>query len=322
MAITPNLQPQRVGDLDLTRVHHLGVNTVGIDVWWDVDGATQSHVTPGANTTSDTDLELSIQGARALGLRVMLTPHVWCPSCLALGKSDWAGKLEPTDRAEFFREYRSMIDHYATIAGQTGVWLFVIGHEMGTLQGETAQWRTVAHSVRPLLHGPIAYGMDWQTMAGYAPMPAYWDAVDVVGISAYFPLSDAARPSVGDLKAAWKASQDRRFLFQPWVSKLAALAQATRKPILFAEVGYLSSTYAGKEPFNPNAAYQSDQQVQANLYQALLETFEPQPWWMGVVWWSWDLNDPGQTGYTPRTKLAEQLLIRWYRQAWRPASTG
>lgn len=311
MGVAPPSQPQAVTNLEFPRIRRDGLNTVSIDVWWDVDGATQSHVVPGALTISDQALVSTIKSAHAAGLRVTLTPKVWCPSC----SRNWSGVLKPKNVGQFFREYRAMVDRYAGIAQQQHVWLFLIGHEMNTLQGNAPEWREVARQTRLRFKGLITYDIDWSTLAGYAPMVAFWDAVDLASVSAYFPLSDAARPSGADLLAAWDSSRSAQFRGQRWYDKLAALSWTSKRKVLFAEAGYLSSTHAAMRPYDPGSFQQADQWAQVTAYQALLKRFENVSWWAGTIWWEWGLESA--SAYTPRDKLAEQFLHGWYHDGVR-----
>ena len=311
--------PQQVIANDLPRMLRTGVNTGMIDVWWDVDDENASTMHPGTITTSDADIALAIQRAKAAGLRVMFEPKIWCPKCQPL---HWRGILKPKNRKAFFRNYRAMINHYARIAQDEGVEVYFIGSEMNTLQGDTAEWREIATQARERFRGRLAYEVNWDTWSE----PKFWDAVDLVSVSAYFPLSDAARPKLADLKAGWRSSRTKDFRNRNWFEDMATLARTTGKQVLFGECGYLSSTYAARRPYDESARYEPDQQLQADAYQALLETFEGEPWWAGVIWWEWyptTGSDPGEsTTYSPRDKLAEQLLTAWYANAWRPGSPG
>jgi murein DD-endopeptidase MepM/ murein hydrolase activator NlpD len=314
MGIMPSAQPQPVTNTDLGRLRSDGINTASIDAFYDVDGATQSHVTPGERTLPDAVIAQTIKAAQQAGQRTILTPKVWCPSC----SRTWRGKLQPQNVNQFFDEYRAFVTHYAALARQNGVSLFMIGTEMNSLQGNTAQWRQTAHAVRGQYKGSIGYNIDWSTLAGFGDPVRFWDEVDIASVSAYFPLSDAARPSVADLMASWQSSQTAKFRGLRWVDRLAALAWTSKKQVMFGEAGYVSSTYAAREPFNDSFYAGPGQDVQRNAYQALLSTFEGKSWWQGVVWWEWVMNDPGKSTYSPRDKLAESFMKSWYRDGWRP----
>src|SRR5437764_221467 len=69
----------------------------------------------------------------------------------------WRGDVQPTAVAAFFASCRNMVNHYADIAAQGGAWLLVIGSEMSSVQGETAQWREVAHQARSRFSGLLTY---------------------------------------------------------------------------------------------------------------------------------------------------------------------
>lgn len=309
--------PQTLIAHDLPRIRRVGVNTGMIDVWWDVDRKDATTMHPGRITTSDAGLLLAMQQARAAGLKLMFEPKLWCPSCRPL---HWRGVLEPDDRKAFFRAYRSMTNHYADLARRGGVDTYFIGSEMTSLQGSTSEWLEVARQARARFPGRLAYEANWDV----ANKVGFWKAVDVVSVSAYFPLTDVGRPTVPELKAGWRSSRAKAFKGRNWVREMATLARSTKKPVLFGEAGYISSTYAARQPFDESQRVKPDQQVQANAYQALLETFEGEPWWMGVVWWEW-FDQPGSDPltamtYTPRDKLAEQLLTAWYSRGWRPSA--
>ena len=297
---------------DLGRMRRVGLNAAAVDVFWYVDGISASSVHPGPATLSDADLEAAIASARSVGMRVVLTPKVFCPSCR---QASWRGILTPRDQAAFFLSYRSMIRHYAELAQRNNVWLFFIGSEYNTLQGAADQWRLVARDVRSLFAGHIGYEVNWDVWN----QVGFWDAVDVVGISAYFPLTDAQHPTVDELKAGWIQSSDARFLGQTWLGDLTSLATSTGKPILFGEIGYPTWTFAAREPFEPNRKHRApDDQGQAAGFQAALETFENQPWWLGAIWWEW--KDTG--AFTFRDRPAERFLTRWYVDGWRPAGVA
>lgn len=295
---------------DLGRMRRVGLNTASLDVFWYVDGITATTVHPGKITLSDAEIDDAVASARAVGMRVMLTPKLYCPDC---ARASWRGILQPSDRRAFFTAYRDMINHYAGIAQRDGVWLYFIGSEYNSLEGAPDEWREVARQVRLVYDGKIGYEVNWDVWNEVT----FWDAVDVVGVSAYFPLSDADRPSVEELKAGWISSNDKKFAGETWYGDLASLAKSTGKPILFGEVGYPTWVRTAQEPFEPARKDRAaDVGGQANAYEAVLETFEGQPWWLGAIWWEYR----DSSAYSFKDRPAEQLLARWYVDGVRPAS--
>jgi hypothetical protein len=311
--------PQQVIANDLPRMKGDGINTGTIDVWWDVDKQDSSSVHPGSITPSDADLVVAIQRVKTAGMKVMFEPKVWCPSCQPM---HWRGILKPKNRTAFFESYRKMINHYADLSQQSGVDVYFIGSEMNTLQDATDEWKRTAQEARQRYKGRLAYEVNWDVWNEVK----FWDAVDVVSVSAYFPLSDLESPTVEELKAGWQASRAKEFKGHTWAKNMATLARTTGKQVLFGECGYLSSTYAARKPYDESQRFDPDQQVQANAYQALLETFDHESWWMGVVWWEWVPETGSDSGssmtYSPRDKQAEKLMSAWYARGWRPGAPG
>jgi hypothetical protein len=52
---------------------------------------------------------------------------------------------------------------------------------------------------------------------------------------------------------------------------------------------------------------------QADCYEAAFEAWSKETTWMqGIFWWNWPVPAPGDTGYTPRNRLAEDVLRTWF----------
>ena len=181
---------------------------------------------------------------------------------------------------------------------------------------QATRWRALIARVRAVYSGPLFLAAN----AGQLRNITFWDALDAIGVDAYYGLGDATLPlttvpSVADLVTAWA----------PIATDLAALAAETGKQILFTEVGYQSRPSCHVRPWGTvvhdpldDSAWLEDHDpaCQANAYEALLRTFSGQSWWGGVFWWLWR-GDPtaGGTGcsdFSPHGKPAEVVLRRWY----------
>ena len=288
-----------------------GVNTVSLFVWWMTQQPTSTTISPFDATESDANLTADIAAAHADGLKVVLTPIFLCGGC----EGGWRGVMQPSNVPAFFASYRAFMNHYAQLAQADDVWLLFVGSEMTSLQGQTAQWESVISNARQYYSGKIGYEQNWDVVG----QPQFLSDVDVVGVSAYYPLDDAAEPSESQLLSDWTNSQNATYKGHNWVGGLQHLASSTGKPILFGEVGYMASDYAASHPFDNNYI-NVNPTLQANLYQALLTTFSGYSWWMGVTWWNWS-DTPGD-GRTPRGRAAETLLHNWYVNGWRPTTTS
>jgi hypothetical protein len=224
-----------------------------------------------------------------------------------LGNDEQAWKL-------WFESYTKFITHYAALAENISADYFAIGNEMYEASAREADWRAVVSAVRKVYHGRITYAahiFDVFTLT-------WWDAVDVIGVNAYFPISDKDDPTLAELKSGWL----------PHVTKLENLSEKWNKPILFTELTYASlrgaSYWGGWMP--PLCVHpQLDLQVQADLYQALLDTFTGKPWWLGIFWWAWSA-DPAEGGPydgtgSPLGKPAEDVLRYYYSGSPRLTAT-
>ena len=313
-SLGPFAQQQRTAGVENRRIKSTGANTVSLSVWWEFDERT-STARPGEMTNPDREVRLAIQSVRANGMSAAILPLLMCTSC----ETNWRGSIEPSNKTAFYESYRGMIERYAKIAQEEGVSLLFVGSEMSSTQGDTAEWREIAATARSVYSGAIAYDVNWDAVDGVK----FWDAVDIPSISAYFPLSDKRSPNLDTLKRAWHKSEVEHWMGRNSVAEVQKLASRTGKRVLFGEAGYRSIDWGTKLPFDyahdegdPNPA------LQADAYQALIETFDDKPYWRGVLWWEWDLNTSNperETGFTPRGKAAEDVVRAWYAEGIRPS---
>ncbi|HVA42826.1 MAG TPA: hypothetical protein VNF50_05030 [Acidimicrobiales bacterium] len=302
-------------DRALARIKADGLNTVSLFVWWLTTGPTSDTLAPYQGTQSDASLDAEIRTARADGLAVSLTPVFYCSGC----QGGWRGTMEPSDAMVFFAAYGAFVDHYATLAQRDGASTFYVGSEMSSLETDTSQWRSVISAVRSRFHATLAYEENWDVLG----QARFLSDVDLIGISAYFPLDDGASPALSRLLTDWTSSQSSSAPGRNWVGELAGLAQRTGRPIVFGEAGYMSGDFAARQPFLDFQG-QADWQLQSDLYQALLETFSGRSWWRGVDWWEWfpSSGSVADDSRTPEAKTAESLLKDWYGRGWRPSDPG
>ncbi|MFJ9116357.1 glycoside hydrolase family 113 [Streptomyces sp. NPDC102394] len=250
-------------------------------------------------TASDGSLRRIVRRAHALGLKVMIKPHVDLP-----GDEDRAD-IRPRDRAAWFASYRRFITHYADLAAGTGAERLAVGTELAGVSGDRADWQSVIRAVRDHYDGPLTYAANYDE---YRKIH-FWKDLDLIGIDAYWPLSDKPTTDPARLSRAWKPIRD----------ELAAYAHAQNRRILFTEAGYVSQRGATTAPYSWTVSHDPAPAEQAAAYKALLDSFTGVRWWAGVCWWMWDdWPDSGETpvklAYTPRGKPAEEVL----REKWGP----
>lgn len=234
--------------------------------------------------------------ARRRGLAV-----VWMPR-LALaeaGADDWRGNLSPQDRGRFWRSYRDAIVSHARWAAEEGVALFAIGSELSSLSGpETAsRWAAIAEAVRGEVDAPLAFVANHDALDQRGP----FGAVDVVGVSAYFPVGR-------DPRRAWRDAAER----------MAALAEETGKPLVVFELGCPSRVGALQSPWDDTVATPVDLEGQRRYFAAARRALVGQRWLHGLfVWEAFGPGGPHDRSYTPFGKPAAREVARllWGRHS-------
>ncbi|WP_229728591.1 glycoside hydrolase family 113 [Hymenobacter glacieicola] len=257
---------------------------------------------------SDRGLTLTSQRARQRGIRTLLKPHLW----LRGGSGTWPGDVKmnsEVDWQRWFASYSVFMLHYARLAETSGMEALCIGTELQHSVGHEAEWRALIAQVRAVYHGQLTYAANWN--AEFEQV-RFWDALDFIGIQAYFPLSATERPTKAALLKAW----------QEPLRRIAALQRKVKKPVVFTEIGYKTTPDAAIEPWSwPDRTAvltTPDETTQATCYAAMFETFWPRKWFQGLFVWKWypGLQPAGSArrhlDFTPQHKPAERVMAAWF----------
>jgi hypothetical protein len=300
----PGLYSLPDSDFSLAHLIETGANWISLIVTCYQDSLESTQIFTGESTPTDDDLIHVLDAAHALGLKVMLKPHVdlWNDPSHCRGEIGQAYATE-TEWTEWFSTYRTFIEHYADLAAAHGADQFCVGCELEGTTLREADWRAVVASIRSRYSGPLIYAGNH---SGEEVGMTWWDAVDIIGVDAYYPLSTKTNPSLDELKAAW----------QPLVASLASLAAKWQKPLVLTEIGYRSIDGTAIHPWDWQIQGEVDIQEQADCYQAAFESVYRQPWFGGIYWWSWSPDPleggPNDDGYSPHDKPAEEMLRSWF----------
>lgn len=300
----PGLYSLSDSDISLAHLAKTGANWISLIVTCYQDNVSSTKIAANETTPTDEDLIYVIARAHELGLKVMLKPHL----DLADDADHWRGQIgsaftTEAQWTEWFSSYRAFIEHYAKLAGSKNADQFCAGTELEGTSHREADWRNVIAGVRSLYSGPLVYAANH---SGEESRLTWWDAVDFIGVDAYYPLASHLNPTIQELKAAWR----------PHVSALANLVSRWQKPILLTEIGYRSIDGTASHPWDWQIQGKVDLQEQADCYQAAFESVYDQPWFGGIFWWSWSPDPleggPYDTGYTPHEKPAEDIIRTWF----------
>lgn len=279
---------------DLARLKELGSNTVVLVPTWYMKRGDSNRVIPDpAKTPDDAGLSQTIASARESGLKVMVKPHV------DVLDGTFRGDIQPSDRVAWFRSYGRFIDRYAKIAAAGDAEFFSIGTELKSLSSEKDAWDSVIDSARSRFGGELTYSANWDEIW----QVQFWDRLDMIGVDAYFPLSqEGEKPTPGSLASAW----------QPNVDGLGSLSDQWNLPVLLTEIGYPSQTGSTAHPWEVRDGDPADQNLQAMAYRAAYDAVAGKSWLRGILWWSWRADSKTderlELDYTPEGKRAESVF--------------
>ncbi len=235
----------------------------------------------GALRWSDRDadtVEATARLAHERGMKVMIKPH------LAYWRTGfaWRGDIafdNPEDEARFWRDYERWIIHHAELAETHGVDLLAVGTELKQLsnEGHEAVWRGLIAKVRQRYAGPLTYAANWDEYEHVR----FWDALDIVGIQAYFALGRGldGPPDYEGLPKAWARQ----------MTTMRKVRNEHGKPVVFTELGYALSTAAALRPWEDDRVGDAEAANTTKLrcMAIALEAVEGEPAVAGAFLWKW-----------------------------------
>ncbi|MFT5291999.1 MAG: hypothetical protein ACI8QS_000867 [Planctomycetota bacterium] len=311
---------------ELLDLRGLGANWIAIHPYARIDGSGKVSWRDMDSEEAPRWLTGPIADAHDLGMQLMVKPH------LAYWGSpfSWRGAIEfsePEARTRFWKDYRRWILELARAT--TGADAFVVGTELDLLLGDESQWRALIADVREVTDAKLTYAANW---TDFERVP-FWDALDAIGVQAYFPLvvlppesgagdgSDLAEapsvpargalPDVETLRAGWTRA----------LRPLRSIHNQTGKPVIFTELGYDCSLLAALEPWKdegaPREVRAEAEVLQERCYNLALEVLaEEQAWLRGAFLWKWFVGEPwrGDTSfYVDRAPLRAIMRSHWVR---------
>jgi hypothetical protein len=231
--LAPAVHP--VGDGELAYLAELGVSWVAQTPFASAR-ATEPHVQVEGHPRgfwgeTEAGILALARAGREQGIATLLKPHLWVDR-------SWPGAIRMDSEQDWrlwFERYESWIVRWAGWAEENRIEALCIGSELDGSLAHEAEWRRLIGSVRAVYGGLLTYNANW---SHFEEVP-FWDALDAIGVSAWFPLTAEPRPSLASVCARW----------QPIRARLARCAERWGRPVLFTEVGYLPREGALRRPW-------------------------------------------------------------------------
>jgi hypothetical protein len=248
----------------------------------------------GNHMVSDEELMEMIEHARSLGLKVIMKPAVNCKDGTWRAHINFFDMDVPCEPkwADWFKSYTEYQLHYAKIAEETNCEMMIVGCEMVQTERREQEWRKLVSDVRTVYSGPITYNTDKYQEGNVK----WWDAVDIISSSGYYPIHD------------WDNQLDR----------IEKIIKPFNKPFFFAEAGCPSRTGSANVPNDWGLEGDVNMKEQEEYYKVMFEKTKTREWVRGFGLWDWSAelhkeeDAHANDGYGVYGKPAEKIIKNYY----------
>lgn len=212
---------------------------------------------------SDEELIRMIDYAKNIGLKVILKPTVNCKDGTWRAHISFFDKDVPCEPkwGPWFESYTAFQLHYATIAENMHCDMFIAGCEMVMTEHRQKEWRKLISDIRNVYSGLVSYNTDKYQ----EEQVKWWDCVDVISSSGYYPIND------------WENQLDR----------IEKVVKEYNKPFFFAECGCMSTEGSNLVPNDWEVRGKTDLKGQADWFETMTKAIDKRSWINGMAVWSW-----------------------------------
>lgn len=300
--------PQQVEQLHIAPVVKLNANYAAIMPFGFIRGADHPNIIHNTDRQwfgeTRSGAKQYIEMLKESEIKVMVKPQIW----ISHGEFTGYLKMNSEENWKALEEsYRSFILEYAELAQEVRAELFCVGTELEQfIVHRPDYWKNLIVEIKSVYKGKLTYAANWDE---YKRVP-FWNQLDYIGVDAYFPVSESQTPSIEESRKGWKK----------WKDELRSVSEKEDRKILFAEFGYRSVDYAGKEPWKSDRHMAvANHNAQSNTTKALFEEVWDEEWFAGGFIWKWYI-DHGKSGgmedsqFTPQNKPVEALIRAHYGQ--------
>jgi hypothetical protein len=284
----------------------LGVNHISLVVTHYQYGKYSSDLYRGWNTPSDASLTNATTFAKSLGIEVSYKLFVE-------SNDGWRAYIQPGNKAQWFTQYKGIAVSLAKVAQASGAGMIVLGTEMvGVASAKqdpanTQYWYDLIGAVRKAYTGQLTYGGNWGGAYDEKNEIQFWDALDFIGVSAYYEPGRVGAKDAASIKKFWEGID---------YNDLRPLSNKWKKEIILTEVGYRSTSSALDRPWDYGAGGDYNPDIQVAAYEGLLGYFNGVGYIKGIHMWDWYsapwYGGQGNTDYTPWNKPAAAVMKKYY----------
>lgn len=252
------------------------------------------YLTP--DVMSMEDVRAVAAEARALGLRLVLKAMVNCRDGYWRAYIRFFDSYVPTEPTweQWFASYGEFVVALARTAQEVKADMFCLGCEMVGTDHRDREWRQLAAQVRQVFTGPLTYNCDKFQEHNVT----WWDAVDVISSSGYYPIDQ----------------------LEEHFQRIEQVAEKFGRPFIFMESGCPSRAGSEYVPNNWSFGGEQSNEAQEKWYRAYTEALLRHPKIRGCVWWDWSAvrlypceQGAANNGYCVYGKPAEKVLQAYSR---------
>lgn len=295
----PGERVEEIKDAIDTMKETLGINTVMLALGaWQETPHSEEIVYETENIPGDAELEEIIAYIHRCGLQVFLKPMVNCRNGVWRAYISFFDIEAPCESkwSRWFTSYQNYLLHYAALAQKTGCEMLVIGCELVMTEKKEREWRELISVIRKEYTGLLTYNTDKYQEENVS----WWDAVDVISSSGYYPV-------------------DR------WEENLCRIERVVRKynrPFFFAECGMPSRHGSSAVPNDWTFEGELDLEEQKLYYEKMFEICGNCDWVDGFCGWDWHssfrkepvVNKDYSVYGKPVTKIIRDFYAKWRKE--------
>ena len=275
-----------------TMASSTGCNAIILPVCaWQEHPWSTEIVSDAPNVMDEADVAAVCAHAKALGLKVILKAMVNCRDGAWRAFIHFFDPPVPAEPcwADWFASWTAHVCRVADMARENAADMLCVGCEMVGTDAREGEWRALIRAVRERYGGPITYNCDKYQ----EDRVTWWDAVDVISSSGYYPIDRL----------------DENFV------RIRRASEAANRPFMFMECGCPAREGSQFRPNDWRFGGDRSPETQREWYEAFTSALLKHGFVRGTGWWDWpatrlypEFAGPDDDGYCTWGKPANGTL--------------